>query len=76
MKTETQSGTANSFSFNSQSEQKYGGLLEKSQSKILRKQLSELISYVYSVSPPFETLHSVITVIRILQLIEIGRAHV
>ncbi|KAK8886704.1 hypothetical protein M9Y10_042171 [Tritrichomonas musculus] len=69
MKTETQSGTANSFSFNSQSEQKYGGLLEKSQSKILRKQLSELISYVYSVSPPFETLHSVITVIRILQLI-------
>ena len=69
MKTETAVNTANTITFASSSNQKYGGILEKSASKVLRKDLSELISYIYSVSPPFEILHYVITIIRILQTI-------
>ena len=65
----TSASTANSISFASSSNDKYNGILEKSATKILRKEISELISYVYSVSPPFHVLHIVITVIRILQLL-------
>ena len=65
----TVSTTANSISFASSSNDKYGGILEKSASKILRKEITELISYVYSVSPPFLTLHIVIAIIRLLQLV-------
>lgn len=66
----TVSATANSISFASSSNNdKYGGILVKSASKQLRKELSELISYVYSVSPPFRILHYIIAVIRMLQLV-------
>ena len=61
--------TANSISFASSSNDKYGGILEKSATKLLRKEISELISYVYSVSPSFSILHCVIVVIRLLQLL-------
>ncbi|KAK8847863.1 hypothetical protein M9Y10_018899 [Tritrichomonas musculus] len=69
MKTETAAGTANTITFASSSNDKYGGILEKSATKILRKDLSELVSYIYSVAPPFDNLHYVVTFIRILQLI-------
>ena len=65
----TVSVTANSISFASSNNDKYGGILEKSASKLLRKEITELISYIYSVSPPFLILHYIIAVIRILQLV-------
>ncbi|KAK8897579.1 hypothetical protein M9Y10_015538 [Tritrichomonas musculus] len=65
----TSSTTANSISFVSSNNDKYGGILEKSATKLLRKEISELISYVYSVSPPFTILHYVVLVIRYFQLL-------
>lgn len=70
MKTETAANSTNSFSFASTSkDEKYNGILEKSKAKMFRKQISELISYVYSVSPSFTMVHYVIMFIRILQLV-------
>ncbi|OHT09916.1 Adenylate and Guanylate cyclase catalytic domain containing protein [Tritrichomonas foetus] len=74
MKEENNGGGASSFmqstsmSFNSSNDMKYGGLIEKTMYKKLLRQLSQLFSYVYSDAPSFPIVHSIITVIRLLQL--------
>ena len=48
---------------------KYGGMVKKSSSKIIRNSLLLLISYIDSSSPHFFSLHIVITFFRIFQLL-------
>ena len=69
MRVDTTINNANTITFASSSDQKYGGILVKSASKQFRKELIELVSYVYSVSPPFKVIHIIVTFLRILQLL-------
>ena len=61
--------TSLSNSASSDSEAKYGGLIDQTTTKILRRDLTLLFSYVYSVAPSFEYIHNFITFIRIFQYI-------
>jgi len=59
--------SALAHSASSSSEAKYGGLIERGLVKTIRKDMIQLFSYVYSVAPSFGALHSLVTVIRIMQ---------
>ncbi|KAK8841721.1 hypothetical protein M9Y10_026666 [Tritrichomonas musculus] len=70
MKPDATVSNTNTITFaSSSSEQKYGGILQKSAAKLFRKELSELVSFIYSVAPPFELVHRIVTFFRVLQLI-------
>ena len=63
----TVSGTT-SFSYNSSSNAKFGGLIERTPMKQLLKEMSFLMDYVYSIAPSYNAVYIVMTVIRLLQL--------
>ena len=54
-------------SASSDSEAKYGGLIESSTVRIIRKDMIQLFAYIYNVAPSFSIIHSFISLIRIFQ---------
>jgi len=73
---EPQSGTSfgtnalsNMGSWNSVSNAKFGGLIEESWSKTLRRELSVLFAYIFSVASQFSEIHGVVFFLRILQFV-------
>ncbi|OHT10214.1 Adenylate and Guanylate cyclase catalytic domain containing protein [Tritrichomonas foetus] len=63
------SSAASPLSSNSTHDEKYGGLIERPIRKQLRKDISNLFLYVFSVTPSFKALHLVVTIFRLLQMI-------
>jgi len=73
---EISSGTSNSAvaftssnSWRSNSNAKYGGLIENKWSSVLKKELFSLFSYSFSVSPKFYEIHNIVFIFRIFQFL-------
>ena len=64
------SSSSHSFdSVNSNAALKFYGLKKKNYFKLFRKQMTQLASYIYSVSPPFRIVHKIMAAIQILQFL-------
>jgi len=59
--------TSLSHSASSNSEAKYGGLVDSGLSTIIRKDMIQLFAYIYAIAPSFSNIHNFMTIIRILQ---------
>ena len=66
MQTVSQPGTQMTNSFLS-SDGKYGGLIKRKTSTIIRNSLFLLVHYIDTISPPFLSMHTVITFFRFFQ---------